>query len=64
MTIGAKIKYLREEKRYSQDFLAASLNTSQATVSRIESGIVQPSVKKLSIIAKILNTSIQSFFQE
>jgi transcriptional regulator with XRE-family HTH domain len=61
MNLGTKIKIERENKRYSQEFMAAQLNTTQATISRIESGFTYPSLKKLLAIAKILELSLQDF---
>jgi transcriptional regulator with XRE-family HTH domain len=61
MNLGTKIKIERENKRYSQEFMAAQLNTTQATISRIESGFTYPSLKKLLAIAKILGLSLQDF---
>jgi transcriptional regulator with XRE-family HTH domain len=61
MNLGTKIKIERENKRYSQEFMAAQLNTTQATISRIESGFTNPSLKKLLAIAKILGLSLQDF---
>lgn len=40
MTIGQRIKMLREEKGYTQDELAASINTTKQTVYKYENEIV------------------------
>ncbi len=56
--IGAKIKSMREAKGYSQEFLAAELKMTQATVSRLESDIINCNLKNLKKIAELFEVSV------
>jgi transcriptional regulator with XRE-family HTH domain len=58
--IGDKIRKAREEKRYSQDYLAAQLGLNQSTYCRIETGKIIPSIKQLHQIASILGTDFMN----
>ncbi|WP_228713497.1 helix-turn-helix domain-containing protein [Arundinibacter roseus] len=49
---------LREEKGYSQEFVAAQLGTSQSTYSRIESGQRPLKAKELVAVSSLYNISI------
>lgn len=59
MSIGNKIKTLREQKGLSQKELASLLNISQAAVSQFENGSSPPKITTLEKIALVLNASIQ-----
>ena len=59
-SINLKIKRLREQKGYSQEFMAAKLNISQASYARVESRKTNLSVDRLQKIAAILETDIPS----
>ena len=54
MTIGAKLKKLREQKRYSQQDIADMIGVSQRTYSNIESDKTDISIDKLAELSKIL----------
>ena len=54
MTLGDKIKRLREEKKYSQEDLADLLNVHSVTISKWENGTQEPRAKRLNELAKIL----------
>ena len=61
MSFGEKIKKLRIEKNWTQDFVAEQLNISVPALSRYESGTYEP--KSLSIVsdfAKLYNVSINA----
>ena len=62
--IAYRIRKLRESKDYSQDNMAGELNISTSAYSKIERGITDPSVGRLSEIAKILDVDITYFFIE
>ena len=49
MTFGDKIKKLRQEKGWNQEYVAQQLNISVPALSRYESGTYEP--KSLSIIS-------------
>jgi transcriptional regulator with XRE-family HTH domain len=57
--INYKIKAAREAKRYSQEYLAAVLNITQATYSRIESGVIKLDILKLKKLSFILELQIE-----
>lgn len=58
---GYTIKRIREQKGYSQEFMAAKLNITQATYARMESQEIQIKIERLQKIADILETDILSF---
>jgi len=60
--VGFNIKRVREQKGYSQEFMASRLNISQASYARLESQEIKLSVERLQQIADILETNISSFF--
>lgn len=53
--IGEKIRKAREEKRYTQDYMAAQLGLNQSTYCRIETGDIRPSIEQLHHISLVLN---------
>jgi len=53
--IGTKIKAAREVKGISQEYMAAKLQITQPSYSRLESGIARIDVQKLKAIADILD---------
>ena len=57
MTLGDKIKKLREEKKYSQEDLADLLNVHSVTISKWENGTQEPRAKRLNELAKIFGVS-------
>jgi transcriptional regulator with XRE-family HTH domain len=59
--IGLNIKRVREQKGYSQDFMATKLNISQASYARIESQETKLSIDRLQEIANVLDTNIFAF---
>jgi transcriptional regulator with XRE-family HTH domain len=60
--IGPKIRRLREQKGYSQEFVASKLDITQASYARIESEEIKVSVDKLQKIAEVLEADISTFF--
>ena len=57
MTLGDKIKQLRESKNYSQEELADLLKVHSVTISKWESGTQEPRAKRLNELAKIFGVS-------
>ena len=57
MTLGEKIKQLRESKKYSQEELADLLKVHSVTISKWENGTQEPRVKRLNELAKIFGVS-------
>lgn len=58
MSIGDNIKYLREERNYSQRELAKVLNITPGTVSKYEKGTNQVPIDMLASIADVFGVSI------
>ena len=59
MTLAEKVRSLRQKMGWTQSALAAHAELTQATVSRIEGGLVtQPRMEQLQKIAKALGTTI------
>ena len=56
--IGERIKHLREQRNYSQDYVASKLSISQRAYSKIETGETNLSVDKLLKIAEVLEMSL------
>lgn len=57
-TIGIKIRKVREIKNFSQQYVADKLSVSQSTYSDIENGKTPISEEKLTLIANILDVSV------
>ena len=58
MTFGEKIKKLRNEKNWTQDFVANRLNISSPALSRYESGTCEPKdLAMVSEFAKLYNVT-------
>ena len=62
--IAYRIRKLRESKDYSQENMAGELNISTSAYSKIERGVTDPSIGRLTAIAKILEVDITYFFME
>ena len=60
--IGYTIRRVREQRGYSQEFMASRLNITQATYARIESQEINLSIERLHNIADILKTNVIAFF--
>ena len=59
--LGFNIKRIRDQKGYSQEFMASKLNISQASYARMESQEIKVSVDRLQKIADILETDVSVF---
>lgn len=62
--IGSKIKSARNAKGYSQEYMAALLNVTQASYSRIESNQSRPDIFKLKAISSALGLDMGSLLEE
>jgi len=59
-----KIRLIRFEKNYSQEYLASRLNISQSYYGRIENGKKQITLKCLLQILEVLETDVVLFFSQ
>lgn len=62
--IGASLKELRQSRKQSARSLAELSGISAAMVSRIENGLVSPSIDTLAALAEALEVPIVSLFRE
>ena len=62
--IAYRIRKLRENKDYTQQNMADELGLSHSAYSKIERGQTDPSVGRLTEIAKILEVEVTFFFQD
>jgi transcriptional regulator with XRE-family HTH domain len=61
--LGKRVRSLRETLEIGQHQLAERLEMTQAWVSRLENGLVDPPVTKLTALARALRTTIPSLFE-
>lgn len=59
MEVGQRIKRLRENKNYTQEYMSDRLNISQNTYSKIETGGIKLTVERLKQISEILDTPVE-----
>src|SRR3990172_6582350 len=64
LDIGDEILRLRIEKGWSQAELAERSGTKQANISRLESGLSNPSINFLQKVAKALDTNVAIRFEK
>lgn len=64
MTIGEKIKLLRNEKGITQEALAESLNVSRSAIAKWETNSGVPEVSNLKIISKIFGISVDELIDD
>lgn len=62
MSLGERIKYLREELNLTQEDLGKILNVSKPTISRYEANLNEPNSDTLIKISKYFNVSIDYLF--
>ena len=63
-TIGTSLRELRQSRKQSARRLAEQSGISAAMVSRIENGLVSPSIDTLVALAEVLEVLIVSLFRE
>ena len=62
--IGGKIRFLREQKGYSQESLAHELGLTQPSYARLEKQDERISITRLMQIAKVLKTTVAELIDE
>ena len=60
--LGAKIRQLRHDNGLSQSQLAAKCNLEKTSISRIENGRVNVTLKTIVILSSSLDVSIKEIF--
>lgn len=63
ISIGYRIKYLREQKGISQQDLAALCNFEKANMRRIEAGRTNPTIYTLHKISQALGVSLSELVE-
>ncbi len=62
MDVGQRLRYLREERGYSQNMLADFAGVSQTHLRRVELGEADVTVNHLRLICDALSVSLKEFF--
>lgn len=61
--LGAKVRRLRKERGYTQEYLTELADLSQAYLSRVECGVANPQLDKLEKIATALGITLSELFK-
>ena len=65
MYLAENIRFLRKEKEYSQDYVAEKLGyKSYTTIQKWESGVSEPTVKKLKELANLFNVDMDDLINK
>ena len=59
-----KLKFARLEKNLSQEALAKSVKVTRQTISLIENGLYNPTIKLCIAICDVLNKTLNDLFWE
>ncbi len=62
--VGARIRFFRQSRGWSQEELAASAGLSPRTISDLERGLRLPGYKTLVALARAVEVSVDRFFDE
>ena len=62
MDVGNRIKQLREQNKYSQNYLADIAGISQTHLRRVELGSADITVGHLELVCDALGISLKDFF--
>ncbi|QEC52054.1 helix-turn-helix protein [Anseongella ginsenosidimutans] len=63
-TILQNIRVLRQERKYSQEYMAFRLTFSQNAYSKLERGLTRLTLERLAQIAEILGTTLSELIKE
>lgn len=58
MELGEKLRVLRLQKNYTQDYVAFCLDISQPAYHKIENGKTNINIKRLEELAALYNVSV------
>ena len=59
-----KVRFFREQKRLSQEFVSTLLNIEQSQFSRRDSGQIPFSINELEKLSELFDVEISEFFKE
>ena len=60
---GSNVRRMRQQKKLTQEQLAARMHTTQAVIARLESGRVKPSTRTLERFAEATGTRLRILFE-
>lgn len=61
--LGKRLRKLRLQRRWSQQYLASLIDAEQAYISSIERGEYGPSVRRIAEIAEVLEITLSELFE-
>jgi len=61
-SLGAKIRYLRKQRKYSQEYFSELIDINPRQIVRIENGENMPSIENLGKIAKVFEIPFEELF--
>lgn len=64
MTTGERVKYYREQRKLSQEFISTQLGLNQSQYSRRESGAMKFNTEEIIQLAKVLEIEITDLLSE
>ena len=64
MSIGNKIKQYREERKMTQKDIAEILEVEAATISKYESGMIEPNIESLKRLASTFNITVDELVKD
>ncbi len=62
--LGEKIKFYRENKKITQAEVAEALGIKPATISKYESGLLEPNIEALKKLAELFEISVDELLKE
>lgn len=63
MKLGERLKNIRKEKDLTQEELSKLTGLAPSTISKIENGLIYPTVEQLSVICKAFNNDINDIIE-
>jgi len=63
LSLGSRIRQLREEKGWTQETLAEHANVDRSYIAGIEAGLRNPSFKAISKIVRGFGLTLSDFFE-
>ena len=64
MSIGNKIKEYRELNKMTQKYIAEILEVEPGTISKYESGIIEPNIESLKRLAETFNITVDELIRD
>lgn len=62
--VCSKIKQIRQERGFSQDYMAVQLKITQSHYAKLEKGKLNLTLARLIIISQVLNFKLHQIFKE